>query len=99
MGTLMCHYQHHAHTDPFLYPGLQDISAHVNFTALADAALSAQLDCLGYTHQAAFLLGCCDGALGLYRGVLSVCLSCLEITADRSVERSQAPPQYCHHGG
>lgn len=57
-GTLMCHYQHQAHTDPFLYPGLQDISSHVNFTAVADAALDTQFDCLGYTHQAAFLLGC-----------------------------------------
>lgn len=58
MGTLMCHYQHYAHTDPFLYPGLQDISAHVDFSALAEAGTHAGLDLLGYTHQAAFLLGC-----------------------------------------
>lgn len=58
MGTLMCHYQHKAHTDPFFHPGLQDITAHVDFAAVAEAALLAELDVLGYTHQAAFLLSC-----------------------------------------
>ena len=58
MGTVMCHYRHYAHHDPFLYPGLQDITAHVDFTAVANAALANGLDVLGYTHQAAFLLGC-----------------------------------------
>jgi len=58
MGTLMCHYRHYAHSDPFWYPGLQDITAHVDFTAVAEAALDANLEILGYTHQAAFLLGC-----------------------------------------
>jgi len=57
MGTLMCHYRHYAHSDPFLYPGLQDISTHVDFTAIAEAASEAELDVLGFTHQAAFLLG------------------------------------------
>ena len=55
MGTLMCHYRHYAHPDPFLYPGLQDISAHVDFTAIAEAASDVALDVLGYTSQAAFL--------------------------------------------
>ncbi len=57
MGTLMCHHKHRAHTDPFWCPGLQDITAHVDFTAIAEAALEAELDVLGYTTQAAFLLG------------------------------------------
>lgn len=56
MGTLMCHYRHYAHPDPFLYPGLQDITAHVDFTAIAAAASEVALDVLGYTSQAAFLL-------------------------------------------
>jgi SAM-dependent MidA family methyltransferase len=56
MGTLMCHYRHYAHHDPFLYPGLQDITAHVDFTAIAEAASEVALDVLGYTSQAAFLL-------------------------------------------
>ncbi|HEX4326427.1 MAG TPA: class I SAM-dependent methyltransferase [Burkholderiales bacterium] len=57
-GTLMCHYRHHAHDNPFLLPGLQDITAHVDFSALADASEEAGLPLLGYTSQAAFLLDC-----------------------------------------
>ncbi|MFN9029085.1 MAG: class I SAM-dependent methyltransferase [Betaproteobacteria bacterium] len=58
MGTIMCHYRHHAHADPFWLPGLTDITAHVDFTAVADAAHAAGLDVLGYTTQAHFLLNC-----------------------------------------
>lgn len=57
-GTLMCHYRHRAHDDPLILPGLQDITAHLDFTALAEAAASAGLRVQGYTHQAAFLLDC-----------------------------------------
>jgi SAM-dependent MidA family methyltransferase len=56
-GTLICHYRHRAHADPFLYPGLQDISAWVDFTAVAEAAAGAGLQLAGYTTQAHFLLG------------------------------------------
>lgn len=56
-GTLMCHYRHRAHDDPFVYPGLQDITAHVDFTAIAEAAVDTGLDVSGYTSQAYFLLG------------------------------------------
>nr|WP_315475995.1 SAM-dependent methyltransferase [uncultured Undibacterium sp.] len=55
-GTLMCHYRHHAHPDPFYLPGLQDITAHVDFTAMAHAGVEAGLDLLAYTNQAGFLL-------------------------------------------
>jgi len=55
-GTLMCHYRHRAHGDPFVYPGLQDITAHVEFTAVAEAGVEAGADLLGYTSQARFLL-------------------------------------------
>ncbi len=55
-GTLMCHYRHRAHDDPFVYPGLQDITAHVDFTAVAEAAVDAGLDVLGYNTQGLFLL-------------------------------------------
>ena len=55
-GTLMCHLRHHAHGDPFTAPGLQDITAHVDFTAMADAAMAAGLQVLGYTSQARFLM-------------------------------------------
>ena len=57
-GTLMCHYRHHAHPDPFFLPGLQDITAHVDFTAVVEAGHAEGLDLLGYTTQAAFLLNC-----------------------------------------
>ena len=55
-GTLMCHYRHHSHPDPFYLPGLQDITAHVDFTAMALAAQDGGLDVLGYMSQAGFLL-------------------------------------------
>ena len=55
-GTLRCFYQHHHHTDPFLWPGLQDITAHVDFTHVAETALTAGLSLTGFTTQAAFLL-------------------------------------------
>jgi len=55
-GTLMCHYRHRAHDDPFVYPGLQDITAHVDFTAVAETAVQAGLDVSGYCTQAHFLL-------------------------------------------
>jgi SAM-dependent MidA family methyltransferase len=57
-GTLMCHYRHHAHPDPLVYPGLQDITAHVDFTAVAEAGHRAGLQVSGYTSQAFFLMGC-----------------------------------------
>jgi SAM-dependent MidA family methyltransferase len=55
-GTLMCHYRHFAHADPFRYPGLQDITAHVDFTAVAQAGIDAGLQLAGYASQAGFLL-------------------------------------------
>ena len=55
-GTLMCHYRHRAHDDPFVYPGLQDITAHVDFTAVAQAAYEAGLQIAGYNSQAFFLM-------------------------------------------
>lgn len=55
-GTLMCYYRHRAHGDFSWWPGLQDITAFVNFTDAAYSALDAGLDMAGYTTQAAFLL-------------------------------------------
>ena len=57
-GTLICHYRHHAHDDPFLYPGLQDITASVDFTAVAEAAVDIGLHVSGFTTQAHFLIAC-----------------------------------------
>ena len=55
-GTLMCHYRHHAHDDPFFLPGLQDITAHVNFTDVAECGIDVGMELLGYTNQAFFLI-------------------------------------------
>jgi SAM-dependent MidA family methyltransferase len=55
-GTLVCHYRHRAHEDPFLYPGLQDITAWVDFSACADAASAAGFDVAGFTTQGQYLL-------------------------------------------
>ena len=57
-GTLMCHYRHHAHADPFWLPGLQDITSHVDFSAIARSAREGGLEVLGYTGQAQFLVNC-----------------------------------------
>lgn len=58
MGTLACHYRHRVHGDPFYLPGLQDITAHVDFSALARAAAEGGLEVLGYASQAPFLVNC-----------------------------------------
>ena len=55
-GTLMCHYRHHAHADPFYLPGLQDVTAHVDFTATAVAAQESGLRVAAYMSQAEFLI-------------------------------------------
>ena len=57
-GTLMCHYRHRAHADPFFLPGLQDITSHIDFSAVARAGGDAGLELLGYTGQAQFLINC-----------------------------------------
>lgn len=89
-GTLLCYYRHHAHGDPFLWPGLNDITAFVDFTAVAEAAFAAGLDVLGYTTQAQFLFNC---------GVLE-CLArrgpeekADYIRAARAVQRLTAPQE------
>jgi SAM-dependent MidA family methyltransferase len=58
MGTLMCHLRHQAHDDPYTHIGLQDITAHVDFTAVAEAGVAAGFDLAGFTTQAHFLIGC-----------------------------------------
>ncbi|THF62842.1 class I SAM-dependent methyltransferase [Pseudothauera nasutitermitis] len=89
-GTLLCYYRHRAHGDPFLWPGLNDITCFVDFTAAAEAAFDAGLEVYGYTSQASFLFNC---------GVLE----CLErrgpresadyIRAARAVQQLTAPQE------
>lgn len=56
LGTLICHYRHRAHADPYLLPGLQDITANVDFSALARAGADAGFEVAGFTTQAHFLI-------------------------------------------
>ena len=79
-GTVMCHYRHQAHPDPFYLPGLQDITAHVDFTAVAEAAFDGGLSVLGYTSQATFLMNA---------GLLDL-LGALEPTAPATIRETAA---------
>ncbi len=65
-GTLMCHQAHRADADPLVDVGAKDITAHVNFSAIALAAQQAGMDVVGYTTQAHFLMNC--GLLDLLQG-------------------------------
>ena len=57
-GTMRCHYRHRVHGDPFFMPGLQDITAHVDFSAMARAAEQGGAEVHGFTTQAYFLISC-----------------------------------------
>jgi len=56
-GWLRCHFRHHAHNDPLQLPGIQDITAWIDYTAIATAAVNAGADVAGYVSQAQFLIG------------------------------------------
>jgi SAM-dependent MidA family methyltransferase len=62
-GTVRCHPRHRVHNDPFWYPGLSDITSHVDFTAVAEAGFDAGLEVMGYCNQATFLINCGIGEL------------------------------------
>lgn len=70
MGSLRAHYRQRAHNNPFYYPGLQDLTAHVDFTALAYAGHAAGLSVAGFTTQSHFLLSL--GITGLVDGAADV---------------------------
>jgi len=55
-GTLLCHYRHRAHDDPLILPGLQDITASIDFTALAEAGIGAGFEPVSYAFQSEFLI-------------------------------------------
>jgi SAM-dependent MidA family methyltransferase len=89
-GTLRCHYRHRFHGDPFFLPGLQDITAHVDFTAMARAAQSAGAEVLGYTTQAHFLISC-GLAVMVAGGDPGMTLSRLKVTS--AVHRLISPSE------
>ncbi len=78
MGTVMCHYRQHAHADALWLPGLNDITAHVDFSACAQAAQAAGLELLGYTSQAHFLMNC---------GILDRLAQCRDAAHTGAVQR------------
>lgn len=69
-GTLVCHRQHRAHDDPFDLPGLTDITAFVDFTALAEAGVGAGFDLAGYASQSAFLMA--SGLAGRLQAIAEI---------------------------
>ena len=79
-GTLTCFYRHRSHSNPFIYPGLQDLTAHIDFTAIADSGIKAGLSLLGYTTQSNFLFGAGIAQLS-------------ETIATRFIERNQIAEQ------
>jgi len=79
-GTLICHYRHHCHDQLLFLAGLQDITAHVDFTAVAESAVDAGLAVSGYTNQASFLSGC---------GILSLAESSAAGDLDKQISISQ----------
>ena len=90
MGTLRCHYRHRFHGDPFFMPGLQDITAHVDFTAMARAGEQGGCEVAGYTTQAYFLISCGLGVL-VSEGDPSMTLSRLKATS--AVHRLISPSE------
>ena len=56
-GWLRCHFRHHAHSNPLIYPGIQDLTTWVDFSSVAGAAVSSGFDLLGYQTQSQFLMG------------------------------------------
>ncbi|HEY5762619.1 MAG TPA: SAM-dependent methyltransferase [Rhodocyclaceae bacterium] len=88
-GTLMCHHRHRAHTDPLIHVGQQDITAHVDFSAIADAAHEAGLAIAGYTAQAPFLMNC-----GILDALATVDASSLDgIRARSAVQKLLSPAE------
>jgi SAM-dependent MidA family methyltransferase len=89
-GTLLCHYRHRVHDDPLHWPGLSDITSHVDFTAVAEAGERAGLAVAGFATQASFLLGC--GILELLTAV-GAPESVLYVKAAAAVQRLLSPAE------
>lgn len=87
-GTLMCHYQHHSHPNPLIHPGEQDITAHVDFTHVAEAGQQAGFHIAGYTNQASFLL-----ANGLLSFIHSLNDEFQQIKAKQAIKQLTQPSE------
>ena len=91
MGTLMCHYRQRSHGDPLILPGLQDISAHVDFTAVGEAALAADMRVAGFISQAGFLIN--GGLLQRVTALSADAGSRAAATANRDVNMLTSPAE------
>ena len=88
-GTLRCHFKHLAHNDPLIFPGLQDITAHVDMTALAETAIASDLDLIGFIDQANFLVNA-----GLMDELLDLNLSVeAQMSLSNEIKRLTLPSQ------
>ncbi len=93
-GWLRCHFRHHAHNDPLILVGIQDLTAWVDFTAVADAGVRAGLDVAGYTSQAQFLLG---GGLEAELGDFSKLSTATRLDVSRQVKILTLPGEMGEH--
>jgi SAM-dependent MidA family methyltransferase len=89
-GTLVGHYRHRVHADPFLWPGLSDLTAHVDFTAVAEAGERGGAEVAGFATQASFLVGC--GILDLLQAVGSPASSAY-LRAAAAVQKLVSPAE------
>ena len=93
-GTLICHYRHRVHDDPLVYPGLQDITAFVDFDAAADAAETAGFEPVGLVTQAEFLLA--NGLLEVTESRAADCDERERISLAQQVKTLTLPQEMGH---
>lgn len=91
MGTLMCHHRHLAHDNPLIHVGQQDITAHVDFTAVAEAALGTELNVLGFTNQAAFLMN--TGLTQYFEKQFNLCDTAKQLTLGTAMKKLTLPTE------
>jgi SAM-dependent MidA family methyltransferase len=89
-GTLMCHFRHFARADPFLYPGLQDITAHVDFTRVAEVATAQGLELINYCTQAQFLMA---AGIAERMSALNVVDTASYLTVSNQLQRLMSPAE------
>lgn len=89
-GWLRCHYRHRVHNDPFRFPGIQDLTAWVDFTAIAEAAVQGGMDVAGFVSQAHFLL---NGGLDHVVEDFAALSTTEQVTLSREIKRLTLPSE------
>jgi SAM-dependent MidA family methyltransferase len=93
-GWLRCHYRHHAHNDPLVYPGIQDLSAWVDFTAVAEGATNAGMDIAGFISQAHFLM---NGGLEAELAGFTCLSTAAQLEVSRQIKMLTLPGEMGEH--